>query len=425
MRILFVAGRFSQQQDAASINNRRVANELARRGHEIIVFTVGPNAAHGAGELDVDRSIVVQHARAGATGIRRVLRRGLFAAGRRIPALTRIPDRFLYWHLFSGSEAQQLCAAYQPDVIYSRSDPFSSHLVARRLASRTRMPWVAHFGDPLTGSPYNSMGRLVRRRNRGIERRIYEAATRLIFTNQVQLDFMVGRHAADIRSKAHVVPPFFDSRELEPNGAAKDIPRAAGPLIAHVGRLYQRRSPESLLHALALMNESGQLPPGARMAFVGATRPAITGYESRDEFGTAKLARELGLDEIVWLVGEVPYWDSIGWMKAADVLVSIDAAIAGQSPFLPSKLVSYAAAGRPLVNLSTADSASAQFIDQVGGVTVSPSDPKAIACCLGQVLQSLVATDHRFVPNAGALAEFEIGFVIDRLERLLGCAERP
>ena len=74
-------------------------------------------------------------------------------------------------------------------------------------------------------------------------------------------------------------------------------------------------------------------------------------------------------------------------MAAADGLLVIDAP-AKKSVFLPSKLIDYLGAGRPILGL-TSPGTSANLINQLGGWVASPDDVEAVAAAIKTFLDFL------------------------------------
>ena len=64
-----------------------------------------------------------------------------------------IPDRHIGWFPLALFKALQIMRSQNIDVIYSTSDPFTSHLVELLLKKITKKPWVADFRDPWTQYP--------------------------------------------------------------------------------------------------------------------------------------------------------------------------------------------------------------------------------------------------------------------------------
>jgi hypothetical protein len=74
-------------------------------------------------------------------------------------------------------------------------------------------------------------------------------------------------------------------------------------------------------------------------------------------------------------------------MRSADLLLNIEAPFA-QSVFLPSKLVDYIGAERPVLGITPPGTAS-RVIRTLGGWVAGPDDPEAIAAILETALPQI------------------------------------
>src|SRR5205823_11476049 len=200
--------------------------------------------------------------------------------------------------------------------------PWSDHLVGRRLHRTTGLRWVAHFSDPWTDSPY-LRGRWWQRRIWArMEMNVVREADALVFVNAQTLDRVMRKYPSEWRRKSHVVPHGFDDDAQVP-----PIPRDSRLTIVYTGRFYDGvRTPEPFLHALAAVAERCLLAGVLRVVFVGTPVPAHR-----------RLTSMLGLDSVVEFTGRRSFAESAGWVAAADVLLLIDAP-ADESLFLPMKL---------------------------------------------------------------------------------------
>ena len=63
-----------------------------------------------------------------------------------------VPDKD-FWIRYKTSYILDKLTA-EPDVIYSRSMPFSSALLALELKRKTKLPWIMHLSDPFFDNPY-------------------------------------------------------------------------------------------------------------------------------------------------------------------------------------------------------------------------------------------------------------------------------
>jgi glycosyltransferase involved in cell wall biosynthesis len=76
-------------------------------------------------------------------------------------------------------------------------------------------------------------------------------------------------------------------------------------------------------------------------------------------------------------------------MRASDVLMVIDAPFA-QSPFLPSKLVDYLGARKPILGV-TPPGESRDLIQRCGYPTADPRDVAAVAEAIGDLADRVIA----------------------------------
>ena len=74
----------------------------------------------------------------------------------------------------------------KPDLIFSTSPPPTTSLVAKKLSTWSKLPWVADFRDPWTNVYYyddSPQGKLATRINRSMEKNILSAASAITVVN--------------------------------------------------------------------------------------------------------------------------------------------------------------------------------------------------------------------------------------------------
>ena len=64
------------------------------------------------------------------------------------------PDNGLGWAPFAFIAALRAARRDRPDVIYSTSAPYGSHIVAMLVSRLTGIPWVADFRDEWAANPH-------------------------------------------------------------------------------------------------------------------------------------------------------------------------------------------------------------------------------------------------------------------------------
>ncbi|HZW53646.1 MAG TPA: glycosyltransferase, partial [Candidatus Elarobacter sp.] len=203
------------------------------------------------------------------------------AAFRLVPSLRRWPDSERLWVAPAARAAIREASAQPPLGFVTFAQPWSDHLVGTRIRHSTSLPWVAHFSDPWTDSPYLRVNGSQRRAASRMEAEVIRQADAIVFVNGQTADLVMRKFPASWRHKAHVVPHGFDRRRLPPAA-----PREPGPLrLVYTGRFYRGiRTPLPLLRALADLDRAQ--PLGARLAvqFIG---PQVQEFEAA--------ARELGV----------------------------------------------------------------------------------------------------------------------------------
>jgi len=302
--------------------------------------------------------------------------RAFFRALWRIaPPIKLLPDEKWVWVADAARVAHRLNAERRFDVLVSFAQPWSDHLIGLRVHRATGLPWIAHFSDPWTDSPYLRGRAWQHRIWRRMEGDVVRHADALIFVNHQTKTRTMGKYPGEWEAKAHVVPHGFDCADLPPRPAGLTDD---GPLrLVYTGRFYEGiRTPEPLLRALARIAARRPLAGDVRVVFVG-TR--VSAYE--------RLACALGLGAVVEFTGRLPFAQSAAIAASADVLLVIDAP-SDDNLFLPSKLIDYLPLARPILGLTPAAGATADVLRALGHAIVPPDDEGAIAAAVERLIDA-------------------------------------
>lgn len=288
--------------------------------------------------------------------------------------LSRFPDpmRFLNKRATRCAEAMNV-ADYEGVVTWSQHH--STHLVGMALKKRhPNLRWIAHFSDPWVDNPYNHLRCVTRFTDARMEREVVEKADRILFTSERTLNLVFRKYPSQWKSKACVIPHAFDSTLYEKGSHTEREPGTI--LIRHLGNFYGNRSPIHLFKAIQIiMRNDRKILNGVRFEFVGKTD------------GLRYVDLKNLPPHLVTFFPAVDYVHSLSLMRAADALLVIDAP-AAQSVFLPSKLVDYLGAARPLLGL-TPPGTSRDLILKAGGLVASPDSPGEIVKMLMEAITQL------------------------------------
>jgi glycosyltransferase involved in cell wall biosynthesis len=296
------------------------------------------------------------------------------ALWRIVPPLKHLPDEKWVWIRPATRAAVSAARVKAFDALVSFAQPWSDHLIGERVQRATGLPWIAHFSDPWTDSPYGPRRAWQRAIWRRMEASVVERASALVFVNRQTASRTMARYPNASARKAHVIPHGFEPSDPLPRPAA-DPTR---PLrLVYTGRFYDGvRTPVSLLRALAALARQRPVASELHVSFIG---PIVAAYP--------RLAAELGLDGVVDFVARVPAGEASRLAAAADVLLVVDAP-AADSLFLPSKLIDYLPLETPILALTPASGATADLVRELGYPAAAPDDEAAIRSAVTALLDA-------------------------------------
>jgi hypothetical protein len=364
-----MAGSYPPRRLARSIQNARLLEALRWRGHLIVPrelrFDPRRNIDYVIPEsMRVHRLWDIRGHR-----VHSALERLGFQTG-------KSPDVMKLWAFQAGILAALLP---RPDLMVTISHPLSTHLAGlfAKRTTRRSTPWMAYFADPwvdLESLGYVAYTPRVRRRNQRLESKVVRAADALVFTNEETKKLFLGRYP-DAGGKMHVVSQAFDPRLFSQAGGS-DGPASSPLMLRYIGEFYGPRSPRPMIEAaLKLEAELNDGQPDWKIELYGSI--------ACDD--KAECQELLSRSRTVSALGEVNYSRSLELMLSSDVLLVIDAP-AKNSPFLPSKLVDYLGARKPLFGI-TADGAAATLIRRTGGLVADVAQPEAILDSLKMIIE--------------------------------------
>ncbi len=291
------------------------------------------------------------------------------ARGRGLPLVGRCPDRYRAW--IAPARRTILAALeslpWRPQALVSFGQPWSDHLLAQGLAQRLGLPWLAHFSDLWSDWELGQADALTRACNRRLEARVMARAQRLLFTTPETLDLVLAKYPPAWREKAGVlshsfVPGHYPTEVFQPGNER---------VIRYLGTFYGQRHPALLGRPLAIIaRERPELLRGVRFEIIGDYTP---GPETR-----AALA-DLPQGLVVFRP-PVPHRQGLALMAQAEALLVIEFPHP-RSVWLPSKIVEYIGAARPILGLAPAGAAR-RVIQEAGGACADPLDSQAVAAML-------------------------------------------
>lgn len=320
-----------------------------------------------------------------------------------------IPDAMYGWLPFAMKASQSIDFS-QVKVIISRSNPITSHLVAKNILRLMpkRVPWIAMFGDLWTQNPYIDFlpRRVIRYRDK-IELDIMQNADLVIVTTELSKKLLVAKYGRE--NKIHVLPNTFDPAEFVPYSlSATSADRNQPMVMSYAGNFYGLRSPEPILKAMRWLIDQNKLSDRSiELRLIGS----LGGFQH--------LIDKYNLSSCVKVLGKLPRMQAINQLSQSDVLVLIDAPSKEESIFLPTKLVEYLALGKPILGITPSGESAKLIIQSKTGSVADPEDTEAIAAIIGDYYRSYQQGTLKIVPDIDVIRKYRADNYGHELSQLL------
>jgi len=261
---------------------------------------------------------------------------GGFGLLRALGELFLVPDTYVGWVPFARRAAAELCREEPFDIVYSTSPPDSSHLVARSVARRFGLPWVADFRDPWIAlrlrRPPTPIHRSLHER---MERSVMEAGAVLVTT----ASHGEALRAAYPGARVERVPNGYEEEDFE--GLEGVEPPRRPFTILHGGMLTLGRTIGPFLDGLSIFcRERPDARGDIRAVFLGSR-------ETKNEELTARA----GLGGVVSFEDNVGHAECVKRERSSHVLLLIKHGDERYSGLVPGKLYEYLGARRPVLAL--------------------------------------------------------------------------
>ena len=280
------------------------------------------------------------------------------------------PDPRCLWIRPSVRFLKKYLKEHPVDLIVSTGPPQSMHLIGRKLALETGLPWIADFRDPWTKIFYFkhlSMTHATERWHHKMEKKVLDDATAVVAVSPlVQQDFQ-----AMTKTPVELITNGFDECDFhqEPFKMAEGGPQQSFT-ITHTGLFAADGNPTVLWEVLAeKCRTCEEFRKLLRINLIGKTDEQIV-----------KAAQDAGLGENVYDLGYQHHARAVDEQRKASLLILPLRKEPEYKAVLPGKLFEYLASYRPILGIGQPDGAMSMILDSTRtGVVFDWEDKAAIA----------------------------------------------
>jgi colanic acid biosynthesis glycosyl transferase WcaI len=368
LHILVVTGAYAPDRTGIAPLETELCEMLAARGHRVSVVTGLPHYPEWKVPQEYRGKLWMRETRGGVD----VHRGAIYVPGRRTTL-----RRILFDTSIGVATALRGLPIRNVDLVLAVSPPLQAALAGYFLALKNRAPLMLHLQDLLPDLAV-ALGmlrnRLAIRIARGLERFLYRRAAAIFVISEGFCTNLLAKGVP--KSKLTVVPNWTDTHTIGTKAAAGDFRRRHGILesdflVLHCGNMGAKQQLDNVLEAAAILREDSS----TMFCLVG-------GGTEKDRL--RKLAASHDLPKVKFLPLE-PQELLPAMLAAADVLL-INQSAQVVDMVIPSKLVTYMAAGRAVVAAVEPSSEAARAIELAAcGLVVRPEDPAALADAIARL----------------------------------------
>jgi glycosyltransferase involved in cell wall biosynthesis len=278
----------------------------------------------------------------------------------------------------------------KPDIIYSRSFPLSSTLMALKLKGYYRVPWIMHLSDPWVESPLHNM---TSDYHKNAERLSFEKADLISFTTVEAMHLYKEKYPA-LKEKF-----FVNTNVFEPSlNAPKNLDKKTNEIkIVYTGGLANTRNAKFFLNALKIASEKQpEVLKLLKVIFAGDM-----------DSNNRKYFESLNYMSNVQHLGILSQMEAKKLQSTADLLLVIDSKITDieKNVFLPSKILDYAAQNKAILAITEKNSPSARFLKAYGGISFSFEEEELLADYLIELANNpALLNQEKLIPKEYAIS---------------------
>lgn len=270
-----------------------------------------------------------------------------FVVAKVAPSKLESPDRKFRFHQKWKLVTSKLTQI--PDVIYSRSNPLSSAVLAMKLKKHYNKPWVMHLSDPWADNPLHKTSPKGQKINQTLEKECFSAADMITLTSEKTVDHYKKKYP-EYKNKLALHPNTFDPDDFIPN---EDIKWGEKLRIVYTGGLVGTRIPTPLFKALEFIESTNA-------SILDKIEIIFAGHLDRSTqqlFDSCKFS-------CVRHLGNLNFSSAIELQRNSHVLLVIDSRLQNKNEamFFPSKILDYMTAQRAIIAITDKSSTTAHII---------------------------------------------------------------
>jgi hypothetical protein len=245
-----------------------------------------------------------------------------------------IPDTRFPWYFGTARKAIKIIREEKIDLIFSSSPPQTNHMVARKAARKTGIPWVADFRDPWTDVFWlldnSKRMKWIHRWDKRIERKTINRMNAIVTVGPSLVRILQRKTDKQI----NLITNGFDERYF----IGEDYKRSEKFRIIYAGSISREQHPECFFNSLTEAMKNQEFRKDMEMLWLGNFPTYI-----HDIVETLDYKVKISFSPYTH------YSDSIKMIRNSDLLLLIIPKTKDNDCIITSKIFEYIGAGRPVI----------------------------------------------------------------------------
>ena len=374
MRILLISYYFPPFNNIGAVRAGKLAEYWLRAGHDVRVISardqpLAPSLpmqfplekVRYAAWLNVNTLPEMAMGGRGKVVSQGYSRQGSFLGkgGKIYKTLFNFPDGQIGWFPFAVREGKKLIReGWRPDLIYASAKPFTSLLIAKKLAAKYRIPWVAEFRDLWSDNHYYEFPEWRRWIEERLEKRVLSSASAVVTVSEPLAETLRRKLALPVAT----ILNGFDPKDYRQTAEKLFLDNQLN--IVYTGMIYAgKQDPSALFMALKGLRSRDRI----RVHFFGRYLQEIE-----------RLAEQHGVRHLISVSGAVPYEKAIQIQMQGDILLLLLWNDKNERGVYTGKLFEYFGARHPILAIGSESGVAGELIEERKAGIVS-NDPMMIA----------------------------------------------
>lgn len=295
----------------------------------------------------------------------------------------------------------------KPDVIYSRSTPYSSSLMGLKLQAYYGVPWVMHLSDPWADNPYlENRSQKQREKHQVLEKLCFERASAITLTSSKTVEHYQAKYPL-MKNKFKLLYNVFD--EDDANQEPVDFSKKCS--FVFTGRLYGNRKVHPMMDAIeAAVARYSNLEQSTEFLFAG--------FFTDENIQRIRNSPCLNIKYL----GPVTAKRALELQRQSTILLSIDAQDEGNdlyNLFFPSKLLDYLASRRKILCITGKNSSTFEIVNNQFGWCFCNENLNELPRFIDEIKSQFQARDKSFFLLQGDFSKFSAQRNVQRLVSVL------